>query len=110
MDKYVVVYITCSSKDEAEELSRRVVTERLAASINVLHGVQSFFNRDDAVDRQQQSLMIVKTKRALLKNLTGFVLTNHSSDVPEIIADRAFPPERTSSAPPARRAPRRKTS
>ena len=82
---YVVVYITCPSKDEAEELSRKVLAERLSAYTNVVAGVQSFFHTEDAVDSKEESLMILRTKKELVGSLMNFVQMHHSLDVPEVI-------------------------
>lgn len=86
MEQYIVVYVTCASKTEAEELAGKVVTERLAACANIINGVNSVFHWQGKIDSAEESLMILKTRKKLLKELTGFVQLHHSYDVPEIIA------------------------
>ena len=84
-EDYVVVYITCPSKDEAEELSRKILDERLSAYVNVVNGVQSFFHVEGVVDQKEESLMILRTKKELVESLGSFVRMHHSFDVPEVI-------------------------
>lgn len=86
MDQYIVVYITCASKTEADELAENIVADRLAACVNIINGVTSVFHWQGSIDRAEESLMILKTRKKLLKELINFVQLHHSYDVPEIIA------------------------
>jgi len=86
MDQYVVVYVTCPSKVEADELAGKIVAERLAACANVIEGVNSVFHWQGKIDSAEESLIILKTRKKLLKELTSFVQLHHSYNVPEIIA------------------------
>ncbi len=86
MENGIAVYISCPSKDEAEELSKIILDARLAASVNVVNGVQSFLHGQNSVDQVEQSLMILKTQKRLLNSLTEFVQMYHSSEMPEVIA------------------------
>ncbi len=86
MNQYVVVYITCGSKKEADDLAEKIVAERLAACANIINGVTSVFHWQGKIDNAEESLMILKTRKKLIKELTNFVQLHHSYDVPEIIA------------------------
>ncbi len=86
MEKNVVVYMTCASKEEAGELAEKILTERLAACATIINGVHSMFHWQDKIDSEEESLIILKTRKKLLGKLVAFVQEHHSYDVPEIIA------------------------
>lgn len=86
MESHVVVHVTCPSRAEAEELSKKIMEQRLAACINVISGVQSYFYDENVLKQEKESLMILKTKRELVDSLTSFVIMHHSFEVPEVIA------------------------
>jgi periplasmic divalent cation tolerance protein len=86
MEQFIVVLITCPSQEEAERLSNKILSERLAACVNIINGVHSLFHWQGQIESDQESLMIVKTRSLLLAQLKTFVQENHPYDVPEIIA------------------------
>ena len=46
MTDKIIVFVTCESKEQAEHIARTVVTEKLAACVNVLQGMQSCYTWD----------------------------------------------------------------
>jgi periplasmic divalent cation tolerance protein len=86
MKDFIVVLITCPSPEEAENLSKKILSERLAACVNIINSVHSLFHWQGKIEDDQESLMIVKTRSVLLDQLKTFVQENHPYDVPEVIA------------------------
>lgn len=84
--KPVVVLVTSSSAEEAERIGRALVEEGLAACANILPGITSIFWWDGRVNREPESLLILKTREALFPRLEERVKALHSYSVPEIIA------------------------
>lgn len=84
--KYIVIYVTVSNRAEGEKIARALLQERLAACVNIVDNVQSFFWWKGAIDSGSESLLIIKTKKATFKALVKKVKDVHSYDVPEIIA------------------------
>ena len=85
METYILVYVTCP-KDEAEKLAERLLQERLAACVNIVDNVKSVFHWQGKIARAEESLLMIKSKKSLLNELTNVVQMYHSYDVPEIIA------------------------
>lgn len=83
---YLVVLITTSCKKEAEKIARILLEDRLAACINIVEKLNSFFWWQGKIDKAEESLLIIKTKKALFSQLVKRVKTIHSYTVPEIIA------------------------
>lgn len=85
MENIRVVFIT-TPRDEGEKLARLLVENRLAACVNVVDKVKSFFWWDGAVQNDTESLLIAKTTQARFDELLIFVRKNHPYDLPEVIA------------------------
>ena len=85
MQNIRVVFITIPT-DKAEAFAQSIVEQRLAACVNVVPGVKSYFWWDDKVQNEAESLLIVKTTVQKLDALTEYVKENHPYDVPELIA------------------------
>lgn len=81
-----VVFITVSSNDEAEKIAKTLVDEHLAACVNVLAGLRSFFFWDGKTQQAMELLLIAKTRSQLIENVIQRVRGLHSYTVPEIIA------------------------
>lgn len=83
---HLVVLITFPSKEEALKTSKRLVEEGLAACINVVEKVRSFFIFEGKFEECDECLAIIKTKFDVLPKLIEVVRSTHSYSVPEIIA------------------------
>lgn len=81
-----VVLVTCGSREEAERISKILVKERLAACVNVLSGVKSYFWWEGKIDQADEHLLIIKTSMERIKKLIEKVRELHSYSVPEIIS------------------------
>src|ERR1700733_15162785 len=91
MTDKIVVLSTCASVEEAQRVARALVEKRLAACVNVLPGVRSIYHwKDkagkDAIEDEEEVLLLIKTNRALLEELRGEIERLHSYEVPEVIA------------------------
>lgn len=83
---FVVVFITTEAGEEAQLISRVLLEQRKAACVNIVPAVSSLFWWQGAIDLAQESLLMVKTRAALVDDIVQLVKEIHSSDVPEIIA------------------------
>ena len=81
----VVVYVTVSSSAEAETIARAIVSEKLAACVNVLPSIRSFYRWEGKVQDDAELLLIVKTLRPTLNALYDKVRELHSYEVPEFV-------------------------
>ena len=69
----------------AAELAQQVVQERLCACANVMPSVQSFFWWQGRVDTAAESLLVLKTTRAVAGRLRERLLQLHPYDLPEVL-------------------------
>ena len=85
MSDYSVVFMTASSREEAENIAENLVSHKLAACVNILPNMKSFYWWDDKVCKDDELLLVAKIKTSLFKDLEKAVKKLHSYDVPEII-------------------------
>ena len=65
MERAVFVYTTFPSIVEAEKAGNALVADRLAACVNILPGMISVFRWQGAVERAEETVMIIKTRASL---------------------------------------------
>ena len=86
MTDKIVVLSTASSAAEAETIARQLVDERLAACVNVVTGVRSFYRWKGKIEDSGEWLLVIKSSRGRFEELRAALEKLHSYDVPELIA------------------------
>lgn len=81
-----VVLITTKNKLEAQKIANSLIKKHLAACVNIIAKIDSWFWWQGKVDKVNEALLIIKTKRNLFGALRKEVKRLHSYTVPEIIA------------------------
>jgi periplasmic divalent cation tolerance protein len=85
MERAVFVYTTYPSIVEAEEAGRSLVEQRLAACVNILPGMISHYRWQGAVERAEETVMLIKTRASLAEAVRAWVKDKHSYDTPAIL-------------------------
>ena len=86
MTDKIVVFSTASSADEAEKIARGLVNERLAACVNVIPSVRSFYRWQGKIEDSAEFLLVIKSSREHFEALRASLEKLHSYEVPEVIA------------------------
>ena len=81
-----MILTTCSNTNEAEKLARILLTERLAACVNIFSNVKSLYWWKNEIQEEQEVFLFIKTAKDLEKKLMDKIKTIHSYDVPAIYA------------------------
>lgn len=79
------MFITAPA-DEAPALARALVEQRVAACVNLVPGLHSWFWWEGAVDEASESLLVAKTTRDRLDPLIAAVRALHTYEVFEAVA------------------------
>jgi periplasmic divalent cation tolerance protein len=82
----VVMLTTAGSRAEANRIAAALVDERLAACVNVVAPITSIYRWRGAVERAEEVLLLVKTRRARMARVGARIRALHSYDLPEVIA------------------------
>lgn len=83
---FIIIFITAKDKNEAKKIARQLLAHKLAACVNIVSGVESFFWWENKIDTAREVLLIIKSKKSLFKKIVSAVRAVHSYSVPEIIA------------------------
>jgi periplasmic divalent cation tolerance protein len=80
------VYVTAASPDQARDIGRRLVEERLAACVNIFDSMTSFYWWEGKIDQASEAVLIAKTRQDLVPMLVTRVKELHSYSVPCVVA------------------------
>ncbi len=86
MSDAVIVFSTCASRKQAQQIARVIVEERLAACVQLLPPIQSVYRWEGAIEQSKEVLMLFKTTAARFSELEKRIAELHSYDTPEIVA------------------------
>jgi periplasmic divalent cation tolerance protein len=83
---YCIAIITCPSEKEAVKIKGLLLDSRLAACVNIIKRVDSFFRWQGKMEDVSEVVLLAKTTRRKFKEIVRRVTEVHPYDVPEIIA------------------------
>ncbi len=82
----IVVFVTAGSEEEAAAIARALVEDRLAACVNIIGNIRSFYWWEGKIEDDSEVLMIIKTTENLFETLQNKVEQMHSYSTAEIIS------------------------
>ena len=83
---YVIAMVTTPSKQEAEKIAQHLLKERLIACANIIGPVSSIFHWSGKMEKAEEYLVLMKSRKDLFGKLSEAVKALHSYEVPEILA------------------------
>jgi periplasmic divalent cation tolerance protein len=83
--RHVVVLVTVPKLAIARKLARAVLSEHLAACVNILPGVESHYWWQGKLEHGKELLLVIKTTRKRLAPMAAVVKALHPYDTPEIV-------------------------
>jgi periplasmic divalent cation tolerance protein len=85
MGEHAVVVTTAGSEDEARRIASALVERRLAACVNVMPRIQSTYRWKDAIERAEEWMLLVKTRRERFDAVAAAIHELHSYELPEVV-------------------------
>jgi len=82
----VMVYITAGNREEAEKVGKALIEAKLAACVNIIDNMQSMFWWKGQVEKDSETVLLVKTRVGLVGRLNDKVAAVHSYDTPCVVA------------------------
>ena len=95
MSGMCLAYITCTTQEDATALAHALVTQKLAACVNIFPTVTSVYLWQGALEQSKEVVIIAKTSISSWDALQAFVEREHSYDCPCIVripVEGGYPP------------------
>ena len=80
-----LVLTTIGSKDGAEQLAHQLVERRLAACVNIVGPIRSFYRWKERIEQEDEYLLLIKTTTAQTAQLQAAFKELHSYELPECV-------------------------
>ncbi len=82
---YQLVITTTSSKEEAKNIASSVVSQKLAACVQI-QKIESIYEWNGAICDEEEYMLYIKSKKEYFASIQRAIEAIHSYEVPEIIA------------------------
>jgi periplasmic divalent cation tolerance protein len=84
--KMIAAYITAKDREQAQQIGRILVEERIVACVNIFDNMQSIYWWQGAICEDSEAVLIAKTRQSLFDRLTQRVKELHSYSTPCIVS------------------------
>ena len=84
-EKLCWVYMTAESFEEAKRIGQILVSQNLAACVNLLENMTSIYKWEEKLEESKEVIMIAKTSKTLMPKLIETINSLHSYDCPCIL-------------------------
>lgn len=84
-NQVVLCYVAVTNEAEAMRIAERVVEERLAACGNIVSHMRSVYRWQGTLEKSEEAVLLLKTRRSLTKALTARLVELHSYEVPGVV-------------------------
>ncbi len=95
MVEHLLVLTTLGNDEDAARVAKALVERRVAACVNIVGPVRSFYRWKEKLEDDSERLLLIKTRADRFKDLEIAIGEIHPYDVPELIA---LPVERGAAA------------
>jgi periplasmic divalent cation tolerance protein len=81
-----IIYITAGNMDEARTIGKDLVSNRLAACVNIIDNINSMYWWDGKIQDEREVIVIAKSRESLVPNLIERVKSLHSYSCPCVVS------------------------
>merc|ERR1712228_308635 len=92
---FSAAFVTVPDMQVAEKLASGLVKSKLAACVNIIPGLTSVYEWEGKIEKDNEMLLMIKTRTDRVDELSAWVKDNHPYDVCEVIStkiDNGNPP------------------
>jgi periplasmic divalent cation tolerance protein len=82
----VRVLLVTAPATAAEPIAHAVLDRRLAACVNLVPGLRSLYWWEGEKDEAEETLLVIKTRDALVEEATRVLVEAHPYETPEVLA------------------------
>ena len=81
----IVIYTTFPSESDARKTGGNLVEEKLVACVNIIPGMVSIYGWQDTIETGNETVMLLKTRKSLQKQVLDALSARHPYSVPALI-------------------------
>ena len=89
MSDVALLHVTCADRAEAERIAEAVLAERLAACVNILPSVKSYYYYMGGTHLDEEVMLLIKTTTEQFDQVCEVITELHTYEIPEILMLRA---------------------
>ena len=82
----LIILNTCPGSITAKNIATDLVANKLAACVQVIPAIQSYFRWVGKVDSKEEYLLVIKTTTACYREVEKSIQALHPYELPEIVA------------------------
>ena len=86
MTEYIQVFTTTEKKEDAQRISKEMVEKKLVACAQVVGPIGSTYWWKEKIEETEEWLCIMKSRKAVYRELEKAIKGIHPYEVPEIVA------------------------
>lgn len=83
---YQLILCTCPDVEVADKLAGTLISQKLAACVNILPGVRSVYEWQGEIETAQEHLLLIKSHQDRYAAIEATLKSLHPYQLPEIIA------------------------
>lgn len=87
---YIVIEWIAVDLEEAKAVAKAIIASQLAACINILPGIESYFSWEGKLTRADEVCVFIKTREELWENIRDFICKRSSYSVPSLLGWRVL--------------------
>lgn len=82
---FCAAFVTVPNMEVAKKMASGLVSNKLAACVNVIPGVTSIYEWEGKIEEDSELILMIKSRCSRTEELTEYVKKNHPYDVCEVI-------------------------
>lgn len=83
---YQIIFCTCPNDDTAKKIATHLVSEKLAACVNILPSVTSVYKWQGQIETAQEQLLLIKSRDDFYARIEAEIIRLHPYELPEVVA------------------------
>ncbi len=83
---YHLILCTCPDQKTADTIARLLISDKLAACVNILPGLTSVYEWQGEIETAQEHLLLIKSHSQRFAAIETAIKNSHPYQLPEIIA------------------------
>ena len=83
---FILIATTCPDQASADHLARELVNRKLAACVQQIPGIRSFYRWKGNIEADNEVLLHIKARASRFEDVAASIKALHPYELPEIIA------------------------